>query len=128
MPAMHEWESRMRHVEETLNHYGDLLMKLSDQIGQVQQNQQMNRSTPGAGSIYKLARVAKTGGTAIAAMSGSTPGSGTVTLYDTEDFPMTAGDTATAYNLHPTETVSANAWIKVIRVGKKWFCFWEPCA
>lgn len=73
-------------------------------------------------------RVAKNGGTAIAAMSGSTPGSGTVTMYTFNGTTLVStGTTATAFNMHPTETVSADAWLKVCDIDGHPFVFWEPC-
>lgn len=78
----------------------------------------------GAGAV----RIAKTGGSAIGAMSGSTPGSGLVTPYEFDGSTLvTSGVTTTAFNLHPTATVSANAWIMYIEVQGFPFVFWEPC-
>jgi hypothetical protein len=79
------------------------------------------KPTPGA-------KIAKVGGTAIPAMSGSTPGSGEITLYTFDGTTLAAGQAETAFNLHPSATVSANAWIKVIDVEGHWFVFWEPCS
>jgi hypothetical protein len=75
-----------------------------------------------------LVRIAKNGGMPIPAMSGSTPGSGTVTLYRMGTTALaTTGITLTAYNMHPTGTVEANAWLKIVRIDAKDFVFWEPC-
>jgi hypothetical protein len=74
-------------------------------------------------------QVGKTGGSAIAAMSGSTPGSGTVTIYNFSGTTLTTtGATVTAFNMHPTETVSADAWVKLVDINGYPFVFWEPCA
>ena len=126
MPAMHEWEARVRNVEKNVNDIWEFLRRLADQISKVQQDSQMGRPRPGQGA--RSARVAKNGGTPIPAMSGTTPGSGTVTLYDFDGEDLTSAETATAFNLHPSETVSADAWLKVIRIDGSFFAFWEPCS
>jgi len=90
---------------------------------------EVHRSRAGTTIQYRpppLCKVAKNGGSAIAAMSGTTPGSGTVTLYNAAG-PLTAENAVTAYNLHPTGTVTANAWVKLIWIDGRWFVFWEPC-
>lgn len=72
-------------------------------------------------------KAAKCGGSDIPAMSGSTPGSGSITLHHFNGTSFVAGAADTARNMHPTETVTANAWIKVCRIDGHWFVFWEPC-
>lgn len=74
-----------------------------------------------------LVKVAKVGGSAIAAMSGSTPGSGAITLYNFGATALAAGDAATAYNL-ASGTVTANAWIMVAEVDNRWVVVFEACA
>lgn len=75
-----------------------------------------------------VAKVAKVGGTAIPAMSTLTPGSGDVTLYDMGATALVAqASTVTAYNIHLTETVTANAWIMVVEIDGKWFVVAEMC-
>lgn len=76
-----------------------------------------------------VAKVAKVGGTAIPAMSTLTPGSGDVTLYDMGATALVAqSSTVTAYNIHLTETVTANAWIMVVEIDGKWLVTFEACA
>lgn len=121
---MHEWEARIRHVESYLNDLADAVRKLADQVGQVAQNQRMQHQPTGVG--VSVVRIAKVGGTAIPAMGGSTPGSGSITLHDNADAALASGATATAYNL-ASEEVTANAWILVARVGSKWTVIFEAC-
>lgn len=75
-----------------------------------------------------VAQIAKVGSSAIPAMSGSTPGSGGVSLYTFDGTTLEETDAATAFNLHPTEEVTANAWVKVIYIDGHPFIFWEPCS
>lgn len=74
--------------------------------------------------------LAKNGGSTIAARSGTTPGSGTVTLYKCDDSTLAAltGDysTVTAYNLAGS-TVAANAYLMLMRIGNKWWVMFEDC-
>lgn len=81
------------------------------------------------------AAIALTGGSAIAARSGTTPGSATVTLYYISSGALTAytninGDpiTVTAYNL-ATSTVAANTYIQVKRefLSGTWLIDFEDC-
>ena len=74
--------------------------------------------------------LAKNGGSTIAARSGTTVGSGTVTLYKCDDTTLVAltGDysTVTAYNMSGS-TVAANAYLQIKRIGNKWFVDVEDC-
>lgn len=127
---MHEWEARVRHLEEVVNRIGDMLARAMDQIGQVDQNQRMQRPQTGAGNEGG-ARIAKNGASPIAAMSGTTMTSGTVTLYTVGDSgALTAGQTVTAYNLATgaTGAVAANAWLQLKTVNGKRVIDWEQCS
>jgi hypothetical protein len=78
-------------------------------------------------NIPDAGKVAKTGGSTIAAISGSTPGSGAVTFYDFNGSTLTArSDTLTVYNL-ASVAVEANTWIMVKLVDGYWFVDWEQC-
>lgn len=81
--------------------------------------------------IHATLYIAKNGGSAIAARSGDTPGSGEVTLYriaDDGDLESMAV-TKTAFNLS-TSTVAANAWLYIyMEMGSmQWLVGWEDCA
>lgn len=71
--------------------------------------------------------IAKTGGGGVTARSGTTIGSGTVTLYDT-DLTTSLG-TTTAYNLADA-AVAADTWImlKPVEPVGALFVDWEHCA
>jgi hypothetical protein len=125
MPAMHEWEARVRNVEKQINDIWEFLRRLADQVGKVQQDSQMARPRPGQGA--RSARVAKNGGSALAARSGTTMGSGTVTLYDADESgALTSAGTATAFNLADT-AVAANAWLQVKRIDGLYVIDFEEC-
>jgi hypothetical protein len=73
--------------------------------------------------------VAYTGGSGIAARSGTTPGSATVTLYTLSGGTLaTATTTDTAYNLS-TSAVAASAYVVCMReqISGKLICVWEDC-
>lgn len=70
--------------------------------------------------------VAKNGGSTIAALSSSTPGSGTVTGYTFNGSTVASSDTVTAYNMG-SATVAANAWLILSYVGGYWFIVAEMC-
>jgi hypothetical protein len=126
MPAMHEWEARTRNLERNVNDLWDFLRRLSEQVGKIQQDNQMARPQPSRGT--RAARVAKNGGTPIPAMSGTTMGSGTVTLYDADaDGALTSAETAEAFNLATNDTVAADAWLQVKRIDSIWVVDWEEC-
>lgn len=76
-----------------------------------------------------LVRLAKNGGSTIPARSGTTPGSGSVTLYkvDTTTLAATTEDTVTAYNLAGS-TIAANAYLMLVRIGNKWWVMFEDCS
>lgn len=70
---------------------------------------------------------AKTDSGGVAAMTGTTPGTGTITLYFFDGTSLTANSTTdTAYN-NMTTAVAGSAWIKVARVGQYWFVINEDC-
>lgn len=129
--SMHEFEARIRHLEELFRASQEINRRLADQVGAMNQMMNMARQPPGTGTgTTAFASIAKNGASAIAAMTGgTTPGSGTVTLYDgsATTLSLSTAGTATAYNLHPTASVAANAWLKVIRMNGKWWVIWEPC-
>lgn len=93
MPAMHEWEARMRHVEECINRLFDLALKLADQLGQVQQNQQMDRKAPGFGKAPKNTISAVVTTAISLAPDANTLGEGAATLRDRDDVDLTDGRT-----------------------------------
>lgn len=65
--------------------------------------------------------VAKTGGSAIAARSGDTPGSGTVTLYYRNGSTLTStGETVTAYNMAGEVAASKYIQVKQDAFGDFW--------
>lgn len=74
--------------------------------------------------------LAKNGGTPIPARSGTTPGSGSVTLYKCDDTTLEAvtgsGATVTAYNLSGA-TVAADAYLMLVRIGNKLWVNFEDC-
>jgi hypothetical protein len=71
---------------------------------------------------------AKTGGGGIAARSGATMGSGTVTIYKNMLGTLTATSmTVTAYN-GSHNAVAATAYIQVVFSDSAWNVFWEDCA
>lgn len=73
-------------------------------------------------------RIAKVGSSGIPAMSGTTPGSGGVTLYTFNGTTLAvSADAATAYNLHTSDPVAANAWVMVAYIDGWPFVLWEMC-
>lgn len=71
---------------------------------------------------------AKTGGGGIASRSGTTLGSGTVTVYQNRKGTLTATSmTVTAYNGSDT-AVAATAYIQIVWSDGFWSVFWEDCA
>jgi hypothetical protein len=82
--------------------------------------------THGALATY----IGMTGGSGIAARSGTTPGSATVTLYKINSGPTlaTATTTVTAYNLS-TSAVAASAYVVIMQeqITGKFICVWEDC-
>lgn len=82
----------------------------------------------GPQSTFACGKVAKTGGSGIPAMSGTTPGSATVTLYefDVDAVSLAAGDTVTAYHIGST-AVGNNKFIQVKWIDGGWFVDVESC-
>lgn len=74
------------------------------------------------------AYVAKTGGSPIAALTSTTPGSGTVTLYAINDSGVleSLSETVTAYNIASGE-VAADTWIQIKLCAGKWVIDFESC-
>jgi hypothetical protein len=71
--------------------------------------------------------LAKSGGSGIPALSGSTPGSGTVTLYSFNGTTLSATTTTvTAYNM-TSGAVAANAWLQLKLIAGYWFIDVEGC-
>lgn len=72
-------------------------------------------------------KVARTGSDGIPAMTGLTPGSGAVELYDfTTSSLVDKGDSATAYNVS-NDAVAANTVVVLMKVDGKWVVILEPC-
>lgn len=76
-----------------------------------------------------VAKIAKTGGSGIAAMTGSTPGSGAITLYDYDGSTLVAGQADVAKNLATGAdgAIAATAWVVVVEIDGFWFVLWETC-
>src|SRR5262245_22128771 len=71
---------------------------------------------------------AKTGCGGIAARSGATLGSGTVTVHQNRNGTLTATSmTVTAYN-GSHNAVAANAYLQIVWSDGFWSVFWEDCA
>jgi hypothetical protein len=70
--------------------------------------------------------VAKSPGGGIGAMSGTTPGSATCTLYNFDGTSLTAGDTDTVFNMAST-AVAANKFLQVKSIQGHWFVDVEDC-
>lgn len=72
-------------------------------------------------------RIARTGGGGIGAMSGSTPGTGTVTLYHYDGSTLTsAGETFTAFNISPS-AVGADKYVGIMWVQSFWLVVVDGC-
>jgi hypothetical protein len=70
---------------------------------------------------------AKSGGSGIAAMSGTTPGVADVTLWDFDGTTLTSQTvTVKAYNKSAT-AVGNNKHLILVMVDKWWFVDWEDC-
>jgi hypothetical protein len=70
---------------------------------------------------------AKSGGSGIAAMSGTTPGVADVTLWDFNGTTLsTQAVTVKAYNKSAT-AVGANTHLTLVMIDKWWFVDWEDC-
>lgn len=131
MPDQSEYEARIRTLEQAINLLGYQVAKLSDQVGELAQNAAMAKMTPGMARSSGNARIAKTDGSGIPAMSGTTLGFGTVTLYDAdEDGLLVAGDDTVAHNLATGADgdVAPNTFIQLKRVDDRWLVDWEQCA
>lgn len=89
------------------------------------------QQTPG-GPLLRLvgrliaASIAKSGAGGVPALASNTPGSATVTLYGFDGTTLTAGDTATAFNISTT-AVGANKWLILLRLMRWWFVIVESC-
>ncbi len=93
----------------------------------------MEMSSSSGGSVIRYngtlagSQLAKNGGSTIGARSGTTPGSGTVTLYQLVGTTLTSTTvTVTAYNLSTT-AIAANAYLVLTKVDGKWIAVWEDC-
>lgn len=75
-----------------------------------------------------VTRIAKTDGSGMTALSGTTPGYGNVVLYsfDRDAGTLTSRDTIKAYNSMPS-AIPANLWIKVSRIDGAWFITNQQC-
>lgn len=79
-------------------------------------------------------KIAKAGPSGIAAMSGTTPGVGEITLYSLAGSgnPLEEGEPDIAYNIglgaSPDGPVAADAWVIVMRVDSEWLVVWEQCS
>lgn len=78
-------------------------------------------------AIPAVTRLAKTGGSGIPAISGSTLGSADATLYNLNNGVL-ASETITdkVYNMS-SRTIGANKMILCAQVGNCWVAFWEDC-
>lgn len=96
--AAHEWEQRVRHIEEWIILADELRQRLADQVGVLTQAQGLDRAQPGAGRGPKttISAVAATGG--ITAAAGDTLGQGDATLRHRSGATLTSGDTVTVYS------------------------------
>jgi hypothetical protein len=107
----------------------DAARRIARQVPIVERRTQ-NRAIPERARAPSLfvypGKVAKAGAGGVAALSGSTPGTATVTLYTFDGTTLAAGATATAYNLAPS-AVAANAWIMLKWVDGYWFVDYEAC-
>lgn len=71
--------------------------------------------------------VAKTDGSGIPAMTGTTPGSGTVARNDFLTSSLVTAENVTAYNIGNV-AVAANRWVVIGWVQGKWVVIVEVCA
>ena len=71
-------------------------------------------------------KIAKVGGTAIPAMSGTTPGSGSVTFYYFDGTNLVAGDTIAVYSCWK-DPIAAGTWVQVSLVDMNWFISAVDC-
>lgn len=72
-------------------------------------------------------KIAKSGGSGVPALTGTTPGSGLVTLQDFAPTTLTAqSGTVTAYNVSTT-AVAANKYLVLAYVDGFWFIVMESC-
>src|SRR5438067_499733 len=83
------------------------------------------RSTDVAGSRHvrwggRYGILPKTGGSTIAAMSGTTPGSGTITTQVFHGTTLVAGNDVLAYNLS-SAAIPASTYIALKRIQDFWF-------
>lgn len=78
--------------------------------------------------IYESPRahVALNGASTIPAMSGTTPGSGTVTLQSFAGSTLSSNGTVTAYNTTAT-AVAASKYLQIKRIDGYWFVDVESC-
>jgi hypothetical protein len=93
MATMHEWESRVRHLEEVVNRLGDALARAMDQIGQVDQNQRMTRPGAGFGDGGWSISFAVVTTTITAAPAANKAGEGFVTLRTRDNENLADGKT-----------------------------------
>lgn len=70
--------------------------------------------------------IALSGSGGVAARSGTTPGSGTVTLYSFNGTTISSGSTVTAYNMGAS-SVAGNTYLMLMAIGGYWFVVWEDC-
>ena len=73
------------------------------------------------------AKIGVTMSSGVSARSGSTPGSGQVTLYTLTSGALTAtSKTVTAYNLSST-AVAGSAYVGLVWASGVWWVMWEDC-
>jgi hypothetical protein len=72
--------------------------------------------------------LAKAGGSGVPARSGTTPGSGTVTMWKCDDTTLEATSVeVTAWNLSES-AVADDAYLMLVRIGNKLWVIWEDCS
>lgn len=121
-------EKRLRWLEKKVAALERALDSAATTAGRVAQGLSLVQlAEAGGGGGVIAASFAKSGGSGIPALTGTTPGSATVTLYDFDGTSLTAGDTATAFN-PSTTAVGANRWLIVLKVQTQWVVIVEDCA
>jgi len=73
-------------------------------------------------------QIAKTGGSGVTARSGTTSGSGTVRIWNSDDGTLTDSDEDLDVRNLATTAVANNKYIKICRNRSgDWYVFWEEC-
>lgn len=93
MAGMHEWESRVRNIERNVNDIWEMLRRIADQLGKVQQDAQMTRGGPAAGRPPKATISAVSTSVIAAKPDANTLGAGTATLRTNDGSALANGRT-----------------------------------